>query len=201
MYKRQGPVIINAAARDTENSSYAREITMKNNSGFTLLELLIVGIIIAILLGIAAISGRAWLNKYRVETQTKEMYTDLMNARLRAMQRNRTFFVVMAATQYTVYEDTNPAPDGDGVLQLANDTRFLRKNLDANFALTIPPLVAATSINFDSKGLASIPPGGPINAPQTIRVTAGFNAAYNCIVIELTRITMGAWNGANCVVQ
>ena len=174
---------------------------MKNNSGFSLLELLVVMLIMSILLGIAAISGRTWLTKYQVESQTKSLYTDLMNARVKAMQRNRTYFVVMAAAQYTIYEDTNPGPDGDGVLQPANDTRILQTKLNANYALTIPPVVAANSINFDPKGMAYVTPGSPSNLPQTIYVTARFNAAYDCIVIEPIRITMGAWNGAICSVQ
>lgn len=174
---------------------------MKNNSGFSLLELVVAMTIISILLGMAAISGRSWLNKYRVESQTKQLYTDLVNARVQAMQRNRTFFVVMAATQYSIYEDTRPAPDGDGALQTANDARIFQTNLNANYALTIQPIVVANSINFDPKGVAYVPTGNPPNLPQTIYVTARFNAAYDCIVIEPIRITMGAWNGANCAVQ
>lgn len=166
-----------------------------------MLELLVTLTIISVLLGIGAISGSAWLNQYRVESQTKQLYTDLMNARVKAMQRNRTFFVVMAATQYTIYEDTSPAPDGDGALQLATDTRVLQTNLNANYALTIQPVVVANSINFDPKGIAYVTPGSPSNLPQTIYVTARFNAAYDCIVIEPIRITMGAWNGAICAVQ
>jgi prepilin-type N-terminal cleavage/methylation domain-containing protein len=174
---------------------------MKNNRGFSILELLVVMVIISVLLGIAAISGSTWLNQYRVESQTKQLYTDLMNARVQAMQKNRTFFVVMAATQYTIYEDTNPGPDGDGVLQPVNDTRILQTNLNANYALTIPAVVAANSINFDPKGVAYVTPGSPSNLPQTIYVTARFNAANDCILIEPIRITMGAWNGAICAIQ
>jgi Tfp pilus assembly protein FimT len=146
------------------------------------------------------------LNKYRVESQTKQMYTDLMNARVQAMKRNRTFFVVFnptpptsAATKYTIYEDTSPTPDGNGTLEPANDTKVLQTSLNAKYALTIPG-DAANSINFDPKGLASMLPGAA-GLPQTIYVTARFNAAYDCILIEPIRITMGAWNGANCVVQ
>jgi len=176
---------------------------MINKSGFTIIEVIVVLVILGILLSIAGISGNAMLKKYRVETQMKQMFVELMNARVSAMQRNRTYFAVFnptpTATQYTIYEDTSPAPDGNGTLETAADRQVLRKILNSNYALTIPG-VASTSINFDTRGLASMLPG-PMGTQQTVRVNGSFGAAYDCIVISLTRIRMGAWNGATCVVQ
>ncbi len=90
--------------------------TMKNH-GITLIELIIVISIIGILAVALGFEFTGWMGGYRVESQTKEMYVDLMNARARAMQRNRVHFVrlFIPPTQYTnMYDDTNPAPDGDG---------------------------------------------------------------------------------------
>ena len=44
---------------------------------------------------------------YRVENQVKGMYADLMNARARAMQQNRSHFVQVTANNYQIIEDTN----------------------------------------------------------------------------------------------
>jgi prepilin-type N-terminal cleavage/methylation domain-containing protein len=176
---------------------------MMDKKGFTLIELLLVMVIIGILLAIAGISGKTWLDKYRVETQMKEMAVDLMNARVSAMQRNRMYFMVFnptpTATQYTIYEDTGPGQqEGNGTFEPA-DRQVLQKSFNSNYALTIPG-VAVNSINFDPKGLASMSPG-QMGPEQTIRVAATFGAAYDCIVISATKIRMGVWNGANCVVQ
>lgn len=165
------------------------------NSGFSLIELMVVIAILGTLLGIAAISGREWMERYRVEGQTKEMYADLMNARVSAMQRNRVFLVSLAADQYAIYEDTYNAvtpssPEGDGIRQSANDRLVTQKTLlfalNSNVAVT-------TDINFSTNGLAS--------PNRTLWFTSTANPLSDCIVLSTTRILMGKMNGTDCVAQ
>jgi prepilin-type N-terminal cleavage/methylation domain-containing protein len=181
---------------------------MKKITGFTLIEILFVMVIMGILLAFATISGSVWMNRYRVESQTKQMYTDLLNARAKAMLRNKMYFAVFTATRYTVYEDSNPGPDGNGTLEAGagGDKQVLQTNLNATYAVTLKPTAAvADTINFSSKGLVSWSLGivsVPTVTQQTIYVTSKKSGvAYDCIVIAQTRLTMGAWDGANCKVQ
>jgi prepilin-type N-terminal cleavage/methylation domain-containing protein len=170
---------------------------MSDEKGFTLIEMIVVLAILGILLGIAAISGRDWLDRYRVEGQIKQMYADLMNARVSAMQRNRVFFVTLGTNQYAVYEDTYSAatgtssPDGDGALQqgTGQDRPVMQKT--TQYTLNF----SAANFYFTQSGLVSLSSGG------TIWVTSTASPASDCIALATTRILMGKMNGSNCIAQ
>ena len=161
------------------------------------MELIVVIAILSILMAIATITGRDWMERYKVASQTKEMYADLMNARASAMQRSRMFFVTLAANQYAIYEDTYSAsipssPDGDGILQTANDRPVTQKTLQ--YTLNANINIATTNVNFSTNGLAS-------PDPTTIWFTSTANPPSDCITLSTTRILMGKYDGTNCVVQ
>ena len=175
---------------------------MKSKKGFTLIEMLISMAIMGILIGIAGIYGKAYLDRYRVEGQMKQMFADLMNARISAMQRNRTYFVTFgpsaaAATQYTIYADRDPADpatpptlDGDGVLQTGTDEVVTQTRLNPTYKVAS----SAGEIDFSPRGLSGV-------TMETIRVVGAFGSAYDCIAVSATKIRIGVMNGATCVVQ
>jgi prepilin-type N-terminal cleavage/methylation domain-containing protein len=162
-----------------------------NDDGVTLIELLVVISVMAVLVVALGFSFQGWMGNYNVESQMKEMYVDLMNAKARAMQRNRAHFVSLTTTQYTVQEDISPWPDGDGILNASDNVRpagyadpipLLQKNFSSNYSITWD--VSAT-ITFDKRGLSKA------NQDQTICSNTSLDADYNCIVISATRINLG----------
>jgi len=164
---------------------------MKNN-GFSIIELIVVIGILSILLAIATMNGREWMERYRVEGQTKELYTDLMSARVNAMQRNRMFFVTLAANQYAIYEDTFPSPDGneDPDTGAGQDRPVTQKTLHYPLVVGFP-----TSLRFTGNGLLSSPLGA------TLSFTSTASPLSDCVVLSTTRILMGKMNGTDCVAQ
>ncbi len=154
------------------------------SKGFSIIELIIVMAILGILLGIAGMSGRDWLERCRVEGQTKELYADLMNARVSALQRNRVFIVTLAAGQYAIYEDTNPSPDGDGDLQPLQDTLVAQKS--TRFPLQHHLGLGLATFKFKENGLVSL--------NGSIQFDSSVDPFSDCINLFSTRILMGKWN-------
>jgi prepilin-type N-terminal cleavage/methylation domain-containing protein len=171
-----------------------RELCIMKNSGITLIELIIVISIIGILVVALGFSFQGWIGGYNVESQMKEMYVDLMNARARAMEKNRTHFVSLTPTQYTIYEDTNPAIDGNGYLETASDFKVLQKKLDSRYPITWSD-ISDTQIDLNKRGLSS--------DTKTICSNTKADADYNCIEISASRINLGKLttkipNGGTC---
>jgi prepilin-type N-terminal cleavage/methylation domain-containing protein len=172
-----------------------------NRKGFSLTELLMVIVIMGILLSLGVIAYNTMMDRANAERQMTEMFTDLMNARVRAMQRNRTHFVVLSATQYTIFEDTSPAPDGDGSLTIGADAMFQQKNLIPKFPVTTLPnanqWIAASPLQFNGRGI--VPTDVVAGIPGVVRISMATSGAIDCLVVSEIKITLGKWNGATCV--
>jgi len=151
--------------------------------GFTLVEILIVIAILGILVVIGSSNFRGLNEKYKVEAETKQLYADLMDARGRAMQRNRASFVQINANDYQTYEDTFPAPDGNGSLQ---NTDTLITNAKVSHAIATGNIAVPLSFNFSRNGIASV--------TGFIRFSSAAKPDYDCIWVRATRIKMGQYN-------
>jgi type IV fimbrial biogenesis protein FimT len=154
---------------------------MMNNRGMTLIELLIVITIIGVLVTALSFTYQGWVSVYKVESQTKEMYIDLINTRARAMQRNLMYFVNFTATEYDIYEDTN----NNGLYNAGPDLLVSQRILETRY----PVLSSVAGIAFNAKGLSN-----SLNNKNSICSNApadANNADYNCITISTTRVKMG----------
>lgn len=160
------------------------------NRGMTMIELLIVVGLLGLLYVILSNAYQGWSEKYRVETAVKEMFADLMDARGRAMLTNRPHFVTLTTSpaRYLIYEDTNPAPDGNGLLE-STDTAV--RTATVRYPITVSPAGTAT-LSFNRDGLLSMNTG----TAAYIRLTSPVSADYDCITLGPTRIKMGKFNEA-----
>lgn len=168
----------------------------KNNHGNTFINLILTLSVIGILSNVFVPDFKNWMEKYKVERQMTEMYFDLMNVRVRAMQTGRAHFMTLTETQYEIREDIAPWPDGDGLITEEDDIRpsghegpipLIRKNLDPNESITWTGLSGPQpQIKFSEIGLAS----SDGNTDFAICRNTNIDADYNCISISGARIEL-----------
>jgi type IV fimbrial biogenesis protein FimT len=157
---------------------------MKAQSGFTLVELMIVVAIIGVILAIATMNFTQWNDKYTVESYTKEIHSILMKARNDAANTNTQVSVTLAANLVTTYQDVN----GNAVVDPGETTTKPYPRFAIQFATS--PFV------FDRRGIT--------NTPQTISITnysPNASPGVDCIAIARTRINMGVMTGGACAQQ
>jgi len=165
-----------------------------NDAGISLIELITVVSIIGILVAAFSLSFEGWIGRYRVESQVKEMYTDFMNARASAMKRGRVHFITGSGTTYTLYEDMNPAPDGNGTLEVVSDRRF------TTFPKTVKYQInwsgTGEQIDFNKNGMISFPLLEDVTEGSIFLVTTN-DADYDCLNISPLKVYMGKKNAAD----
>ncbi len=175
------------------------------NKGMTLIELLVVITIAGVLFVALGFAFTGWQGKYKVESQIKDIYGDLMYARINAMQKNRMHFVsLLTTTSYTVHDDDSDGagkvPDGDGILQLqagapavGEDTRLgsFPKTVEFDIDWNNSAIGAQEDLVFNTRGLATNLGTISIFIDRNSDGTQDFFPDYDCIVISATRINLG----------
>ncbi|MBA4373432.1 MAG: hypothetical protein C0402_11305 [Thermodesulfovibrio sp.] len=151
--------------------------------GTTLIELSMVLGVIGVLIATTALAYQGWLGRYKVEKATCELYTDLMQARLLAIQTNRHHFAVLNDFSYSIAEDTNDSGSRDSGDRLLPNfpkplTHLLCKNGIGN------------GLTFDKRGM--------ISQIRTLWFTSSTYPDYDCMKISRSRIVVGQYEGGAC---
>ncbi|HET6515083.1 MAG TPA: type II secretion system protein [Thermodesulfovibrionales bacterium] len=155
---------------------------METNKGLTLIEILVAMSVIGILSAAIGFFFEGWASTYRIESQIKEMYANLMKARVQAMQVNRVHFVTLSPTHYAVFDDTNPASEGNNILETSADRQILLQEFDAHYPIAWSG-AADTRITLTARGFS--------NDKKTICMFSSKDPDYDCIEISATRINIG----------
>jgi prepilin-type N-terminal cleavage/methylation domain-containing protein len=173
--------------------------------GITLTEVLVVAAIVGILAMAMAFSFKGWYGRYNVEKTMNNIYTDLVNAQARAMQRSVPHIADLpSSTTYRVANDTNGngTIDNTEILFPTDTVTGLReKRVDH------PLTWAGGLLNFDQRGMITRTDATnplnilPLPLPATICMFTDFDADpnhksdfdpdYDCIIISQTRIALG----------
>jgi prepilin-type N-terminal cleavage/methylation domain-containing protein len=170
---------------------------MKAQSGFTLVELMVVVALIAIILAMVTLSFTQLNDKYTVESNIKELYSLLMRARNEAATTNIPRFVRLNTNLVQAGSDMN----NNNILDVGEiDITIPYPRFTINCAINPLAACAGNMVVFDTRGLT--------NNNQTLSITGfsgGSTPAMDCIAIAATRINIGIMTGPgpgeNCVLR
>jgi prepilin-type N-terminal cleavage/methylation domain-containing protein len=139
--------------------------------GFTLVELILVMAIIGILLAVGTLDFSRMTSQYTIDNQTRALYTDLMDTRLKSMYKKKSHYVKLAASTFSVYSSID---SGGNPMGLAL-TKVLKQ-----------PITWGTpnTIEFNSQGLTT-------DIGSVCVADGGNPGANDSIVVSMARINMG----------
>ena len=175
--KRHVPCVEMLGAMDIQNEQIVKSMNSrkKYDGGFTLIEVLIVVAIVSIGATLAIPSYRDWNSRYQLREAITTIQSNLMLARMAAMNRNRVvnvnFNVVAGQVTVNVLDAS-----GSGVVPAATMLGHVTTVDVANAAGTF---VVPGAISFNSRGLRQ---GGQAAQPQVVRVTNDQGLVYSAAV-------------------
>jgi prepilin-type N-terminal cleavage/methylation domain-containing protein len=152
--------------------------------GFTLIEILIVIAVIGIITTIAGFQFSAYSKKSAIESQIRQMYTDMMEQRSRALFEKRNRGVRVTSTTFSLYSSASD-----------DATRVVIGNPFSLTTLKYPVTSNNyTDIIFDTGGMLDNV------SNQSICITATNSASIDSIIVSETRIRLGKLKeGTSCV--
>lgn len=147
-----------------------------NQRGFSLIELLIVIMLIGLLTGLGTWQYASYSKKATIQAQTRVLYGDLMQYRMRAFYEKRNWTFKFSASGYGIYSssDVTVAPVASVALKHPVTT--------SDFSQTVI---------FDSQGGASV-------SGKAICVASSNDAPVDAVVISATRVQIGKKDEGSC---
>ena len=182
-----------------------------------MIELLVVITVIGVLAVALGLSFQGWQGKYRVEATVKGIYSDMMDARQMALNRNLIYFVDFNQPapppqmgSYRVVEDSN----NNNVLYAAAPAIAAGNTVLPTYPKVVDYAItwAGGAITIDKKGIVQPAVDSDVD-PLTDEVlcivtVSDVDPDLDCLLVSQTRINLGkltTWGGAcdelNCVAR
>ena len=149
---------------------------MRQNLGFTVIELLIVILLIAFLSGIGGLSYLSMRPTLRLNGAVQQLVGDLMVARMHAVNQNNKYKVFfLTTTQYKVLDDQ----DNDGVADTGEASKT--KNIQDHYP----------DITISSTHDPSFSPKGSVDTVTTVTVSNTEGASKTVSIAITGRVKSG----------
>ena len=113
--------------------------------GYSLVEMVVIVGIISILLVIGTLKFREYFTRYRTESQTRMLFSELQRTRANALYQRRATRVKLYASRFEVY--SSKADCDSGVAPRSSQSLSLPITWSQN----------GNNVDFDENGIASVP--------------------------------------------
>jgi Tfp pilus assembly protein FimT len=155
-------------------------------------ELVVTIAIMGILMAISTIAFNSWQTKYKIESQTREMFADLADARTRAFTQKKVHGIVFQPNSYVMKSYSSEAEYKFSADAVTNGVVIMNKPL--KYGITKTDTTTAftdsnSSILFDVTGLTTTLTGCTV----VINPVAA-SPSVNCLAISAARVNIGRWN-------
>ncbi|WP_022668521.1 GspH/FimT family protein [Desulfospira joergensenii] len=166
--------------KNTKSNTFMQ---MKNNSGFTLIELVLVLIIIVVLASVTIANFSSWQDNIYLKSAARDLYSSMQEARMIAVENNSSTAIVFDTANNRYYLCDDPGADGwDG----ANDYTGTGDN---NILRTVDLAAAYNNrVRFGPGNVTAGSPGSGDPLPPD-------NISYSSPVNILTVNSKGIGNG------
>ena len=161
-----------------------------NQTGFSLIELVVTIAIMGTVMAIATLSFNSWQTKNKIESQTREIFTDLADARTRAFTQKRVHGIVFQPSSYVMKSYSSEVEYKYSTDAATKGVQIWSKSLKYGITKTNTATAftnANSSILFDTTGFTTTYFTVVVN-PVTV------SPSLNCLVIHAARVNMGKWN-------
>ena len=159
---------------------------MRNESGLTLFELMVVVGIMAILASVAVPGFLGWLPNYRMRSAADDVLSTLHNAKLRAVRENSVVRVTFdfANDRYLAFVDNGAGANADNGTQEADEATIKNGRMPAGIDLRdaqapldpLGPVVQFLPRGFPDTSGSIVVRNGTIS--RTINLTLGGSASF-----------------------
>ena len=186
------------------NLAVSRQIPIATHHGFTMVELMITLVILAVLAAIAVPSMREFIARQRVEAIAKELATDLRYLRTEAIQRRRDVQILFlsntSSTCYVLYSEgmaqnecTCARTDGLPICGDADLPGANREFKSVTIARNRGILLSADPVRLNLSGFNGLPRGNQVFQASVAGIGMGgeirvFTTADDLIVPKLCSV-------------
>jgi prepilin-type N-terminal cleavage/methylation domain-containing protein len=164
------------------------------NSGFSLIELLIVVAVIGISAGIATFAFNNWNKKSKVETQIKQMVSDINEVRVRALTTKKRHGLILYKDKYVfksysseIYTSVTDMTGNGDIIPGGSHTVSYELCSNASGSR----FDGTTVLEFDERGMN-------VTGVQPVFLSGSgvSSASVNCLNIYAVRVNLGKQNSS-----